>query len=69
MVRALRRRKSGQQQCGWLKDRYAVSWQIVPTAMIQMLKAGDPDKANRVMQAVLQMKKLDIQTLQKAFER
>jgi predicted 3-demethylubiquinone-9 3-methyltransferase (glyoxalase superfamily) len=46
-----------------------VSWQIVPTAMIQMLKAGDPDKANRVMQAELQMKKRDIQTLQKAFER
>lgn len=56
------------QQCGWLKDRYGVSWQIVPTVLIDMLKDGDPDSANRVMQAVLQMKKLDIQTLQKAYE-
>ncbi len=56
------------QQCGWLKDRYGVSWQIVPTALGEMLKNGDPAKANRVMQAVLQMKKIDIQTLQKAYE-
>ena len=56
------------QQCGWLKDRYGVSWQIVPTVLGEMLKEGDPEKANRVMQAVLQMKKLDIQTLQKAYE-
>ena len=45
-----------------------MSWQIVPTVLIDMLKDGDPDSANRVMQAVLQMKKLDIQTLQKAYE-
>ena len=56
------------QQCGWLKDRYGVSWQIVPTVLGEMLKEGDPEKANRVMQAVLRMKKLDIQTLQKAYE-
>jgi predicted 3-demethylubiquinone-9 3-methyltransferase (glyoxalase superfamily) len=56
------------QQCGWLKDRYGVSWQVVPTVLIEMLKDGDPRKANRVMQAVLQMKKIDIATLQKAYE-
>ena len=56
------------QQCGWLKDQYGVSWQIVPTVLGEMLKEGDPEKANRVMQAVLRMKKLDIQTLQKAYE-
>lgn len=57
------------QQCGWLKDRYGVSWQIVPTVLGKMLKEGDAEKANRVMQAVLQMKKIDIKTLQHAYER
>lgn len=56
------------QQCGWLKDRYGVSWQIVPTVLIEMLKDGDPRKANRVMQAVFQMKQIDIPTLQNAYE-
>ena len=56
------------QQCGWLKDRYGVSWQIVPTVLVEMLRDGDPEKSNRVMQAVLQMKKLNIRTLQKAYE-
>jgi predicted 3-demethylubiquinone-9 3-methyltransferase (glyoxalase superfamily) len=56
------------QQCGWLKDRYGVSWQIVPAVLIEMLKDGDSRKANRVMQAVLEMKKIDIPTLQKAYE-
>ena len=56
------------QQCGWLKDRYGVSWQIVPTVLIEMLKDGDPRKANRVMQAVLQMNNIDITTLQNAYE-
>jgi predicted 3-demethylubiquinone-9 3-methyltransferase (glyoxalase superfamily) len=56
------------QQCGWLKDRYGVSWQIVPMVLIEMLKQGDSERANRVMQAVLQMKKLDIRTLKKAYE-
>ena len=57
------------QQCGWLKDRYGVSWQIVPTVLGKMLNGGDAEKANRVMQAVLQMKKIDIKTLQHAYER
>ena len=54
------------QQCGWLKDKFGVSWQIVPTALPRLL--GDPDrtKANRVMQAMLQMKKLDIAALNRA---
>jgi predicted 3-demethylubiquinone-9 3-methyltransferase (glyoxalase superfamily) len=56
------------QQCGWLKDRYGVSWQIVPAVLIEMLKDGDSRQANRVMQAVLEMKKIDIPTLQKAYE-
>jgi predicted 3-demethylubiquinone-9 3-methyltransferase (glyoxalase superfamily) len=57
------------QQCGWLKDRYGVSWQIVPAAVRDMLDDPDREKAARVMQAVLQMKKLDLRALQAAFER
>ena len=54
------------QQCGWLKDKFGVSWQIVPTALPRLL--GDPDRtrANRVMQAMLQMKKLDIAALERS---
>jgi predicted 3-demethylubiquinone-9 3-methyltransferase (glyoxalase superfamily) len=57
------------QQCGWLQDRYGVSWQVVPTALIEMLNHPNKAKAGRVMQAMLQMKKLDIDALTKAFER
>jgi len=55
------------QQCGWLKDRYGLSWQIVPSVLAQLL--GDPDagKSQRVMTALLQMKKLDIAELQRAY--
>jgi predicted 3-demethylubiquinone-9 3-methyltransferase (glyoxalase superfamily) len=55
------------QQCGWLKDRYGVSWQIVPTVLSEMI--GDPDsvRSQRAMEAMLQMKKIDIATLKKAF--
>jgi predicted 3-demethylubiquinone-9 3-methyltransferase (glyoxalase superfamily) len=55
------------QQCGWLKDRYGVSWQIVPTVLSEMI--GDPDsvRSQRAMKAMLQMKKIDIATLKKAF--
>jgi predicted 3-demethylubiquinone-9 3-methyltransferase (glyoxalase superfamily) len=54
------------QQCGWLKDKYGLSWQIVPRVLIELLKDPDPDRARRVMKAVLQMKKIDIETLKKA---
>jgi predicted 3-demethylubiquinone-9 3-methyltransferase (glyoxalase superfamily) len=56
------------QQCGWLKDKYGVSWQIVPTVLPQMLQDSDYGRADRVMQAVLQMKKIDIRTLQQAYQ-
>ncbi|HEX7342847.1 MAG TPA: VOC family protein [bacterium] len=56
------------QQCGWLKDKYGLSWQVVPTALVEMLQDKDPKKSERVMQAMLQMKKLDIQTLQDAYD-
>lgn len=54
-------------QCGWLKDRYGLSWQIVPTALGQMLGDPDPEKSQRVMQAMLQMQKLDIAGLRRAY--
>lgn len=47
------------QQCGWLKDKYVVSWQIVPTVLVEMLQDKDARKSQRVMKALLQMKKLD----------
>ncbi len=55
--------------CGWLKDRYGLSWQVVPAAMERMLHEGDPERNDRVMAAVLQMKKLDIETLRQAYEQ
>jgi predicted 3-demethylubiquinone-9 3-methyltransferase (glyoxalase superfamily) len=55
------------QQCGWLKDRYGVSWQIVPGVLIDMLNDPDYGKSQRVMAAMLQMKKLDIDELQRAY--
>ena len=56
------------EQCGWLKDKYGVSWQIVPTAMSTMLSSGDKEKVARVTQAFLKMKKFDIEELKRAFE-
>jgi predicted 3-demethylubiquinone-9 3-methyltransferase (glyoxalase superfamily) len=59
----------GQEvQCGWLKDKYGLSWQIVPTILGELLQDKDPVKANRVMQAMLKMVKLDIATLQRAYD-
>jgi predicted 3-demethylubiquinone-9 3-methyltransferase (glyoxalase superfamily) len=55
------------QPCGWLKDKYGVSWQIVPMVLGEMLQDKDTERSERVMQAMLQMKKLDIETLQHAY--
>jgi predicted 3-demethylubiquinone-9 3-methyltransferase (glyoxalase superfamily) len=55
------------QQCGWLKDKFGLSWQIVPSALQRMMTDSDPAKSSRVMQAVLQMVKLDIPTLERAY--
>jgi predicted 3-demethylubiquinone-9 3-methyltransferase (glyoxalase superfamily) len=55
-------------QCGWLQDKFGVSWQIIPTALMKMLGDKDPVKSKRVMQAMLQMTKIDIQGLKKAYE-
>lgn len=56
------------EQCGWLKDRYGVSWQIVPAILPKLLGGPDPAKAKRAMQAMLQMTKLDIAALKRAYE-
>jgi predicted 3-demethylubiquinone-9 3-methyltransferase (glyoxalase superfamily) len=55
--------------CGWLKARYGLSWQIVPTVLGEMLQDKDPEKSERVMKAMLQMKKLDIASLKQAYEK
>jgi len=55
-------------QCGWLKDRYGVSWQIVPRALREMLLDPDPAKANAVMQAMLKMQKIETQELRDAYD-
>ena len=54
------------QQCGWLKDKYGLSWQVVPTVLGALMTDPDPARAGRVMQAMLQMKKLDIAELERA---
>ena len=54
--------------CGWLKDKFGLSWQIVPAIMAEMMGSGDPVKLNRVMAAVMQMTKPDIAALQRAFD-
>jgi predicted 3-demethylubiquinone-9 3-methyltransferase (glyoxalase superfamily) len=57
-----------ESQCGWLKDRFGVSWQVVPDAMIEMLQDQDAEKSERVMSAMLQMKKIDVDGLKKAYD-
>jgi len=56
-------------QCGWLKDKYGLSWQIVPTALGELMSDPDPEKSKRVMTAMLQMKKLDISGLKRAYDQ
>ena len=53
-------------ECGWLKDRFGLSWQIVPAVLFDLIKQSDQKKSDRVMQAVMQMRKLDIAALQRA---
>jgi predicted 3-demethylubiquinone-9 3-methyltransferase (glyoxalase superfamily) len=53
--------------CGWLKDKFGLSWQIIPTALTEMLNDPDPEKARRVTEAMLQMKKIDVPTLEQAY--
>jgi len=55
------------QQCGWLKDKYGLSWQIVPRVLVEMLNDPDAKKSQRVMGALLKMKKIEIETLKRAY--
>ena len=56
------------QQCGWLKDRYGVSWQVVPTVLPEMLNDSDYEKSQRVMEVMLHMKKIGIEELERAYD-
>jgi len=56
-------------QCGWLDDKFGVSWQIIPTTLMKLMQDKDPNKANRVMQAMLQMTKIDIAGLKAAYDQ
>jgi predicted 3-demethylubiquinone-9 3-methyltransferase (glyoxalase superfamily) len=58
-----------KNRCGWLRDKFGLSWQIIPTALGQMLGDKDPAKANRVMQAMLQMDKIEINGLKDAYDQ
>ena len=57
-----------ESMCGWLKDRFGVSWQVVPTAFAEMMRKGDADQQRRVMQAMFTMQKLDIAALEAAYK-
>ena len=58
-----------KRQCGWLQDKFGVSWQIVPTALAKLMSDPDREKTNRVMQALMKMDKIDIKRLQEAFQQ
>jgi predicted 3-demethylubiquinone-9 3-methyltransferase (glyoxalase superfamily) len=58
-----------ESMCGWLKDKYGLSWQIIPKALGELMGDPDPVKAQRVMQAMLQMKKIDVAGLQQAYDQ
>jgi predicted 3-demethylubiquinone-9 3-methyltransferase (glyoxalase superfamily) len=55
-----------EDRCGWLQDKYGLSWQIIPSALMELMQDKDPEKSKRVMQAMLQMVKIDIAGLKKA---
>ena len=57
-----------KSQCGWLKDQYGLSWQIIPSILGRLLQDKDPEKSKRVMNAMLQMKKIDLARLQQAYD-
>ena len=65
---ALRANGGKAEQCGWLKDRFGVSWQIVPTALMKYIGGSDSAGAKRAMQAMLEMVKLDVEGLKRAYE-
>ncbi len=58
-----------KQRCGWVKDKYGVSWQIIPTALGDIMRDEDPHRSEKVMAALLQMGKIDIDTLKQAYEQ
>jgi predicted 3-demethylubiquinone-9 3-methyltransferase (glyoxalase superfamily) len=58
-----------KDRCGWLQDKYGLSWQIIPTVLGKLMGDPDPEKSNRVMQALLQMDKIDIKRLQEAYQQ
>jgi predicted 3-demethylubiquinone-9 3-methyltransferase (glyoxalase superfamily) len=58
-----------KDRCGWLQDRYGLSWQIIPRALIKLMSDPDQEKSKRVMKAMLQMEKIDIQGLQRAYQQ
>ena len=58
-----------KSRCGWLQDKYGLSWQIIPTALGKLMGDSDPQKSSRVMKAMLQMDKIDIQRLQQAYRQ
>jgi predicted 3-demethylubiquinone-9 3-methyltransferase (glyoxalase superfamily) len=58
-----------KSRCGWLKDKYGLSWQVIPTVLVEMLQDKDAEKSNRVMQAMLQMDKIDIEGLKQAYKQ
>lgn len=61
--------EGGQKsQCGWLKDKFGLSWQVVPTKLDELMASGDAEKSNRVMMAMLKMTKMEIDVLQKAYD-
>jgi predicted 3-demethylubiquinone-9 3-methyltransferase (glyoxalase superfamily) len=59
--------EGGQKgRCGWLKDKFGVSWQIVPTALARLMETASPEQSKRILHAIMRMDKLDIQTLEQA---
>jgi predicted 3-demethylubiquinone-9 3-methyltransferase (glyoxalase superfamily) len=57
-----------ESQCGWLKDKYGLSWQIIPKVLGELLSGKEPEKSGRAMQAMLKIQKIDVKTLQEAYD-